>query len=97
MISFVSDIEDIGDDQAEQQEAAPAIDALFSECYYFQLSSQPVWQAVSFYYLTRSLRPRLAPDAAVLPARARLMCAAVELPDLRSSHGLVGRWGGAGP
>jgi hypothetical protein len=68
------------------------IDVVFSECFYFQLNSQPSWQAVSYYYMVNSLRPKLKPNAIIVPCKAKIMCAAVQLPDLYRSHGLVGRY-----
>ena len=68
------------------------IDVLFSECYYYQLNTQPTWQATSFYYLSNMLKPKFTKDAIIVPARARIMCAAATLPDLCRCHGIVDRW-----
>ena len=98
VVTIVDDINDISeywDEESEEGVAVaekPLIDILFSECYYFQLNSQPSWQAISFLYTTNALRSQLARNAVICPARARVMCAAVHLPDLYRSHGLVERY-----
>eukprot|EP01039_Chlorochromonas_danica_P003127 gene3127-3424_t len=68
---------------------SPLIGLLQSDCCYYQLHALPTWQALSFYYQRRAFHDLLHPDAVVLPARAFIMVAAVELEDLHVSHGLV--------
>lgn len=97
-LAEVIDVVDTMDDVAYVDEGSMDaasklfIDVVFSECFYFQLNSQPSWQAVSYYYMVNSLRPKLKPNAIIVPCKAKIMCAAVQLPDLYRSHGLVGRY-----
>ena len=65
--------------------------AVIAECYNYQLCTMPTWQAVKHFYDVRSVRGHLHAQAVLLPARARVMAAAVELLDLHVSHGHVGR------
>lgn len=91
-ISFFNSIEELNDEidiNDAESPRAPFINVLFSECYYFQLNSQPTWQSVSYLYIVNALCPLLREDAIIVPARARIMCAAVQLYDLYNSHGLV--------
>ena len=78
---------------------SPEIDSvrivgLVCEDHFYQLRALPVWQAVSFFYTCRALREaqRMLSDAVVMPQRALVMVAAIELGDLSVSHGTVGRW-----
>jgi hypothetical protein len=73
-----------GDDQKIE------IVALISDLYQFQLSAKPTWQALSFHYQRTAVAQLLAPEAPIVPARARLMCAVFELTDLHVSHGANG-------
>lgn len=68
------------------------ISALISECFYYQLSSLPTWQALSFHYQRTHLSEMglLAHDAIIMPSKAYIMAVAVELIDLNISHGLAG-------
>lgn len=65
------------------------INVLLCECYFYQLHSQPTWAAISYLYMRNSLASYIAPDALILPARAKIMCAAIHLPHLYRNHGLV--------
>jgi hypothetical protein len=73
----------------EMQESSEMIHALLCECYFYQLHSQPTWAAISYLYMRNSLATFLAPDAVVVPARAKIMCAAIHLPQLYRNHGLA--------
>lgn len=63
---------------------------LMSDCRYYQLHALPTWQALSFYYQRRAFTELLHPQAIIMPARALIMVALVELQDLNISHGPVG-------
>jgi hypothetical protein len=67
-----------------------ALSALISECFYYQLHSLPVWQALSFHYQRTALDPLLEEGALIMPARAYVMVAAVELVDLAGTFGKAG-------
>jgi len=69
----------------------PVIVALLSECFHFQISEMPTWQAVKHLYTCRSLAPALHPLAVLAPSHAQVMVAAIELTNLHVSHGLVDR------
>jgi hypothetical protein len=90
-ISVVSSIDEAIQESMETEEELQDFDAIISECYYFQLASQPTWEAISFLYSRNSIL-HCSPDAIVTPCKARLMCAALYLPKLYWSHGLVGRY-----
>eukprot|EP01042_Synura_sphagnicola_P003651 gene3651-4555_t len=77
-------------DRMDSDEALLHISALVSECFYFQMHSQPTWQALSFHYTRRFFEIRMCADAVVCPMKARVMVAAVELLDLAVSRGRVG-------
>jgi hypothetical protein len=68
--------------------------ALISECFHYQLSSLPTWEALSFWYKRSSAAvcARLAVDAVMFPRRAKVYAAAVSLPELCLNHGPVGRF-----
>ncbi|CAM9565876.1 unnamed protein product [Ectocarpus sp. 12 AP-2014] len=54
------------------------------------MQSLVLYEAMNFWYLRRVFDPALKPDARVLPMRAIVCIAGVELPDLSLSHGPVG-------
>jgi hypothetical protein len=66
--------------------------ALVCECFFYQLPTLPLWAAIKFLYMRSSsaVHTRLSPGAPVVPCRARLMAAPVQLTDLHVSHGTVG-------
>ena len=64
---------------------------LICEDNFYQLRALPVAQAISFFYMRRSLDHMLLPNAPIIPQRAMVMIAAVELPDLSTSNGLLGK------
>jgi type III protein arginine methyltransferase len=73
----------------------PTLVALVSDCFSYQMHSQPVMAALSFLYTVRdlSLRNLLCTHPALLvvaPRRARIMTAAFQLHDLSVSHGAAG-------
>jgi hypothetical protein len=76
-------------DEIQESNANNMIHALLCECYFYQLHSQPTWAAISYLYMRNSLAPFLAPDAIIVPAKAKIMCAAVHLPQLYRNHGLA--------
>lgn len=98
--------EDDNNDEAEAAEVAVEMDeevavpsallgsvvAVVSECYYYQLHALPTWQALSFFYQVQSLRRQglLHAQCQVLPGRALIRAAVVELPNLSRCHGLAG-------
>jgi hypothetical protein len=69
--------------------------SILSECDYYQLRALPTWQAISFYLQVQALRREQAlvfdPQCKVLPGKAFIRAAAVELPNLRNCHGLA-KW-----
>jgi hypothetical protein len=82
------DVADDGEEVISQRQ----LDLVLSECFFYQLSAQPVWSALSFVHARNSISSSLAPDAIMIPSKARIMCAALCLPDLRNCHGLVQRY-----
>jgi hypothetical protein len=65
---------------------------VISECFQFQLSTQPTWRAVSFLYTVMSLRQNLVgPWAKICPCKAYVMAIPLSVPELHRSHGFVGR------
>ena len=74
----------------ENSSTAPTsqiIYALMSECFQYQLTALPVWQALSFYYERISLQSLLSDNAIIMPAKGYIMAAAIELESLYISHG----------
>ncbi len=69
---------------------------LFSDCYKYQMQARQVWQALSFHYERSSMQPLLAQSVRIVPARAQIMVAALQLTDLHISHGDVGVVAGLG-
>lgn len=65
------------------------ISCLMSECFYYQLHSMPLLQAVSFYYQRNSYQHELLPSALIMPFKAIVMVAPIQLTDLGSGHGSV--------
>eukprot|EP01038_Epipyxis_sp_PR26KG_P005693 gene5693-7859_t len=63
---------------------------LICECYFYQLSTQPILEAISFFYQRHRLAPFLSENVIVVPQRAYVMIAALELKHLHVSHGKVG-------
>lgn len=82
---------DIQDENSKQIALANhfKIDALISDCYYYQLHALPTWQAISFHYERTALSSFLHPEAIIVPRAAVLMVLPLELPDLRGCYGLV--------
>lgn len=66
------------------------ISVLMSDCFYYQLHSLPVWQALSFHYQRTALSPFLTSNCLVIPAVGMIMALPLELPELRQCHGLAG-------
>ena len=66
------------------------ISALVSECFQYQLTALPVWQALSFYYERICLSCLLNENAIIMPAKGYIMAAAIELESLYISHGRAG-------
>ena len=66
--------------------------ALVSDGYYYQLHKMPTWGAIRFMYIRHSahVKSRLLPNAVISPQKARIMVAAVSVPDLWRSYGHVG-------
>ena len=89
---LVQPIEDEDDESNVLLTSPPLIDALLCECYYFQLSTQPVWEALTFLYMRKYLSQQLSPNVIIMPSRGRVMCSALHLPNLSRCHGLVGRY-----
>jgi hypothetical protein len=91
-----------GEDGGEKENDAPMADltvlngavvAVLCECYFYQLSALPTWQALSYYYQLQALRAQnlLSLDCRVIPGRALVRAVALELPQLRHCHGLANR------
>jgi hypothetical protein len=93
LVGSLSTNEESGDPTADTSyHGDTEIVALVSECFQYQLSSLPTWQALSFWY-TRSSSPitsLLSKNALIFPRQARVMVAAVHLPDLHLNHGQLG-------
>ncbi|CAB1110983.1 unnamed protein product [Ectocarpus sp. CCAP 1310/34] len=81
-----------GEEEAagEGQQEHLLCDALVGEPFYYRMQSLVLYEAMNFWYLRRVFDPALKPDARVLPMRAIVCVAGVELPDLSLSHGPVG-------
>ena len=77
--------------QTQLQTHSPVtIAALVSECFYYQLHALPTWQAISFLYKRTELQNKLEKNALILPGRAYVMAAAIELTDLSGTYGKAG-------
>jgi hypothetical protein len=50
----------------------------------------PTWQALSFHYKRTELEGSMEKNALILPGRAFVMAAAVELTDLSRTYGKAG-------
>lgn len=79
----------------ESLETVPRIICLISECFFYQMSTQPVMSALSHFYSVcdvaqRNLRSSTPARLLVAPLRAKVMTAGFELIDLRVSHGDAG-------
>jgi SAM-dependent methyltransferase len=86
-----------GAEVEEEEEQLPVrIVALLSDCYQYQLQARQVWQAISYHYQRSSLQSLLSLNAVIVPARAYVMVAALQLTDLHVNHGNVGTVSGAG-
>ncbi|CAM9336327.1 unnamed protein product [Ectocarpus fasciculatus] len=79
-----------GEAAGEGQQEHLLCDALVGEPFYYRMQSLVLYEAMNFWYLRRVFNPVLKPDARVLPMRAIVCVAGVELPDLSLSHGPVG-------
>ena len=88
--------EGVSPERSTCEEERPAlrvsVAALVCECFFYQLPTLPLWAAIKFLYMRSSsaVHSRLAPGAPVVPCRARLMAAPVQLTDLHVSHGMAG-------
>lgn len=95
-ILFIDELSEVDDMLCGEEESNPElpskISILFCECFFYQLSSQPVWQALSYLYMRNTLQPLISSQTCIMPLRARVMCAALELPDLCRNHGFVHRY-----
>ena len=89
-----------GDDEErdDEDELIPldvneSVVAVVCECYYFQLHALPTWQALSFYYQLQALQRQglLREGCKVLPGRALIRAAVVEIPHLSRCHGLANK------
>ena len=89
----VADGDDRGLEEEEEEEVVSQrrLDVVICECFFYQLSAQPVWAALSYVNARNSISAALAPDAIMIPCKARIMSAALCLPELRNCHGLVQR------
>ncbi|RYH31668.1 hypothetical protein EON65_02140 [archaeon] len=92
VFEYFSDLPDEDDDNGMGNVQQMPIGALVSDCCYYQLHALPTWQALSFFYQRRSVAELMATDCIVLPARAMINVALVQLHDLSVSHGQVGRY-----
>lgn len=73
----------------------PSVLAVISECFYYQLHSNPMMSALSFLYSLRQIYEKnqisiLKHNILVCPVRAHIMIAPFELLDLHVSHGQAG-------
>jgi hypothetical protein len=82
-------ITDDDNSNSEESEFIPCIVGVISECFSYQLSTQPTWQVLHYYYACRSLHQYFHPQVCMVPKRARIMVVAIELSDLHISHGTV--------
>ncbi|CAN0132511.1 unnamed protein product [Scytosiphon promiscuus] len=92
---FLRELVGKGGDDAEAggegaQQEHLLCDALVGEPFYYRMQSLVLYEAVNFWYLRRVFNPALKPDARILPMRAIVCVAGVELPELSLSHGPVG-------
>lgn len=77
----------------DREEGRPVkVVALLGECFYYQMRSRPTWQALSFHYQRTAMASILGEQALVVPKRAFVFAAAIEIPQLYRSFGEVDRW-----
>ncbi|TYZ68528.1 hypothetical protein PybrP1_006434 [[Pythium] brassicae (nom. inval.)] len=65
-------------------------DLLVAEPFYYSMQNLPLWQALNFWLRRSALADTLAPDALVVPARARVCAQAVRFEHLHECFGAVG-------
>lgn len=61
--------------------------ALISDCFNYQLTALPTWQAISFHYQRTALHSMLNDHSVICPMKAYITIAAIHLEDLHVSHG----------
>uniref|UniRef100_K3X5J8 Protein arginine N-methyltransferase domain-containing protein n=1 Tax=Globisporangium ultimum (strain ATCC 200006 / CBS 805.95 / DAOM BR144) TaxID=431595 RepID=K3X5J8_GLOUD len=66
------------------------VDLLLGEPFYYSMQNLPLWQAFNFWLRRSAVAPTLAPNALVLPARARVCALAVRFEHLHECFGAVG-------
>ncbi|CAM9327937.1 unnamed protein product [Sphacelaria rigidula] len=79
-----------GEEQQERPQERLLCDSLMGDPFYYRMQSLVLYQAINFWYLRRLLHPVLKPEVRVLPMRAIVCVAGIELPDLSLNHGTVG-------
>lgn len=65
-------------------------DLLVGEPFFYSMQNLPLWQALNFWLRRSALADTLAPDALVVPARARVCAQAVRFEHLHECFGAVG-------
>lgn len=84
-----------GDEQQHQEEEEQPhqtplqIAALVAEPFCYQMQNLVIWQALNFWYQRSSLHAYLAENCVILPRKATVMAALLELPELAPTHSLV--------
>ncbi|GLE05320.1 hypothetical protein PINS_up014333 [Pythium insidiosum] len=74
----------------EHLERERPADLLVAEPFYYSMQNLPLWQALNFWLRRTALAPALAPDAVVIPARARVLAQPVVFEHLHECFGAVG-------
>ncbi|KAJ0396410.1 hypothetical protein P43SY_001740 [Pythium insidiosum] len=67
-----------------------AADLLVAEPFFYSMQNLPLWQALNFWLRRTALASVLAPDAVVVPARARVLAQPVVFEHLHECFGAVG-------